>query len=290
MKKHLLSILFLLVVQLAVGQSVFKYVIIPTAYPEIGEGFNPYGISGEIQRNFHAKSIQSQFESKQKPADLCDALTVSLIKKSSMFKNKLRIELKDCMNNVVWAGEGEGESKEYRQGYAEAVADALSELKALPENNLRQQFNALPAAVTEKTAEAVTVAPAEAVQVAAPAVVVAPESLAPVKAEPAATVAPSVDQTNYKPRNLYWNSSYFIDVVQAGNEKQLIVLDGKLLGYTDFQEIGTLSPSGLEHVFTVKWVTPDGKAIQGVAKADDKGLTISLNREDAPEVIYLQKY
>ena len=173
MKKHLLSIWFLLVVQLAVGQSAFKYVIIPTAYPEIGEGFNPYGISGEIQRNFHAKSIQSQFESKQKPADLCDALTVSLIKKSSMFKNKLRIELKDCMNNVVWAGEGEGESKEYRQGYAEAVADALSELKALPENNLRQQFNALPAAVTEKAAAAVTVAPAAAVQVA-------PESLAPV--------------------------------------------------------------------------------------------------------------
>ena len=99
MKKHLLSIWFLLVVQLAVGQSAFKYVIIPTAYPEIGEGFNPYGISGEIQRNFHAKSIQSQFESKQKPADLCDALTVSLIKKSSMFKNSSSTTHGSSVNN-----------------------------------------------------------------------------------------------------------------------------------------------------------------------------------------------
>ncbi len=274
MKRITLFALIFFLGQFTFAQGTFKYVIVPTQFPDIGNGFNPYGVSAEIQKILNSKSIKCVFESPQKPADYCDALTVSLTKTSSMFRNKLKVELKDCINNVVWSKEGEGQSKNFQEGYAQALADAFAGLKELPVNQGQSQFNIQPVVLTEP---AMPEKPTEPV-IERPAVK-APDISAPVQSE-----------VVYKPQNLYWNSTYFIDLISGDSGKKLVILNGKLLKYNDFQEIATMTPSGLGNVYNVQWVTPEGKKINGVANLSEKALDISLNSGDKPIVISLQKY
>ena len=141
--------LMLVFVQLSFAQATYKYVIIPTRFSDIGNGFNPYGVSSSLQKIFNEKGIRTVFESDDRPEDYCDALNIELEKTSSMFKNKLKVILKDCQNRVIWSNEGTGQSKDFHDGYAEALTDALSGLKELPENITAAQVSRNPAPVVE---------------------------------------------------------------------------------------------------------------------------------------------
>ena len=262
MKKSLFFILFLSFVGFAYAQQPFKYVIIPTQFPEIGKGFNPYSVSSVLQKILNEKGIKSVFEADQRPTDYCDALNVVLEKTSSMFTNKLLVQLRDCQNNVIWSHEGVGRSKDFAQGYAEAITDAMSGFSELPQNRLLQN-----------------------------AAVASAPSFAPA---PAAAVPDVVGTTEneeiYKPQNLYFNETYFVDLVAEGdNLKKLLVINGKLLGYDKLQQIATLTSTDLPGMYTTEWITPQGETLRGVANLADNKLTITLSSENKPVVITLMK-
>ena len=199
------------------------------------------------------KSFASKIQTDAIPDDYCDALTVNVIKASSLLKNKLKVELKNCRNQVVWTAEGTGYSKEYPEGYAEAFADALSGLEKLPDNAMAGRATATN---LQSTSEVIS----------------------------------EKDVTNYKPRNPYYNSTYFVDLTSGeGGILNLIIINGKLLGYKDLQVIGTLTPTGLENVYSLNWVDANGDQLTGVANLSDTELKISLPSGSTATVITLKK-
>ncbi len=264
MKKVLMLILFVSFVGLTDAQKPFKYVIIPTQFPDVGKGFNPYSVSSVLQKIFNENGIKSVFEADQRPADYCDALTVALEKTSSMFTNKLLVQMRDCQNNVIWSREGVGRSKDFAEGYAEALTDALKGFKELPFNTMLQGMSSTPAA------------PAVAVAPVAPAAV--PEVTGTTETEAA-----------YKPSNLYFNETYFVDLVNEGNLKKLLIINGKLLGYGKLQQIATLTPADVAGMYTAEWTTPQGEVLRGVANLSGDKLVITLSSENKPVVITLMK-
>lgn len=265
MKKYLM-LGGLIILSLAVfAQEPYKYVIIPIQFSDFGEGFNPYGLSSAVQKELNAHSIRSVFSSDKEEEDYCDALTVNIIKLSSMLKNKLKVELKDCKNKVVWSQEGTGHSKDFREGFGQAVAEALSGLNQLPVNYNKSE---LP------LAQNVVPTPK-------------PQKEKPVQVEVQDSES---GEDIYRPSNLYYNYTYFIDVVNAGEgKKELIIINGELLGYNNLQKIATLIPSGLDNVYTTEWTTSQGNRIKGLARLVDDELKISFSEGGKEEVITLRK-
>ena len=272
MKKYFILTGFIILSLLAFSQKQYKSIIIPVHFPEIGEELNPYGVSTALQTVFNEKTIAHMFHAPDMEGDHCESLTVNLVPIKNMFKNKLKVELKDCRNRVIWSREGTGRSKDYRKGYAEAIADALSELDDIPVN---------PNAAS--TAPVATETPLE-------------KPAAPLQTMPTPTATPSneVNQSEealYKPTKLFYNYTYFIDLIEAENgKKKMILLNGKLLGYENLALIGTLMPSGLGDVFTLEWNKASGETVRGVANLTAQELKISLPEGDALNVITLQKY
>jgi len=254
MKKWIFVILFLSLFELTFAQTPYKYVIIPTQFPDIAKGFNPYGVSSTLQQIMSEKGIQTVFEADERPDDYCDALIVDLEKTSTLFKNKLKVTLKDCQNNILFSKEGEGQSKEFRTGYAEALADALDGFGRLPDNTtVRYQTQAPAASVAE-------------------------------------VIESGENDDIYKPKNLYFNDTYFVDLTEGENGlKELIIINGKLLGYEKQQKIATLTSTGLGDVYQVKWLTPQGETLSGVASLTGDKLNISLTSDNKPVVINLMK-
>ncbi len=272
MKKYLILSGLIILSLFAFSQQRYKCIIIPVQFPEIGKDLNPYGVSTALQKVFNEKTLTHAFHGADMEEDYCDALTVNLVPVKNMFKNKLKVELRDCRNQVIWWREGTGNSKEFRKGYAEAISDALSELDDIPVNP-----NASP-----------TVAPvAKETPTEKPVV----SQQAPTM--PATTLS-SINQPEevvYKPTMLFYNYTYFIDLVDAGNgKKKLIILNGELLGYDNLALIGTLTPSGLGDVFTLEWSNPSGEIVRGVANLTAQELKISLPEAEELKVITLQKY
>jgi len=262
--KYLFFLMVFVVVGISVNaQQAYKYVIIPTRFSDFGDDLNPFGLSSSLQAQLAERSIKGVFEKADLPEDYCEALTVHLNKVSSVLTNKLVVEFRDCMNRVVWSEEGAGSSKEYREGYAEAIADAFKALKELPVNKTIDKVDKPKAVVkTEKTISKL----------------VAPRSEG------------DVEKDSYKPVNPYYNNTYLVDVIEKGDDvKQILILNGELLGYKSHQTIATLSPSGLKDVYTVNWVNSEGENIAGVAKLDETTLEISLKNGAEEMVIVLQK-
>jgi hypothetical protein len=260
MKKFIFFALLIVITAGLSAQTTYQYVIIPTQFPDIGNGFNPYGLSSGIQKVLNEKSIKNSFQTDDFPEDYCEALTVNLVNESSMFKHRLRVELKDCRNKTIWEGEGTGSSKAFNEGLPEAFADAVKDLNELPPN----------------TTVPVTTVPAVAAS--------KPEVRLPV-------IEQTQDGDIYRPGNLYYNYKYFVDLVEGeGGSKNLLVLNGELLGYDNLQNIATLKLSGIGDVYTVNWARPDGSVVTGVANLTGKELKISIPNGQNTMVITLQKY
>ncbi|MFV0375998.1 MAG: hypothetical protein ACK5JD_01705 [Mangrovibacterium sp.] len=277
MKRLSFLFAFLLAIVVVQAQSTYKYVIIPINVPGIGKGIDPYGVSSSLQKKLNDKSIKSVFETVERPADYCDALIVYMEKESSMLKNKIAIEFRDCTNRVVWSTVGTGLSKEFRTGYAEAIADALKDFEALPEVQYTATLQATAPVVAAPTAPA------------APAVSVSEVSvIAPVTTITAVTDSEG-NAIEYKPGNIYFNEKYLVDYTSVNNERNLVILNSDKLGYEKLQVIAKLQSSDIPGIYTVEWTKPDKTQWTGVAKETGDELKISISGGDAKEVITLQK-
>jgi len=244
-------------------QNSYKYVIIPTHFSDIGKGLNPYGVSSSLQEILYKKDIPTIFKTNNNLNNYENTLTADLEKTSTLFTNKIKVMLKDFQGRIIWSNEGVGKSKDYYKGYNEAINDALSELKKLPENKSYVK------AVLSENKSSFSVKKPDGIK---------------------EVIATENSEKIYKPKNLYYNDTYFIDLLDnSEGGKDLIIVNGKLLGYKNHQKIANLTPAGADGIFYAKWTTPEENTLFGTANLKDGKLSITLSSENKPLIIKLIK-
>jgi len=278
----LLTILFIGLSLSSFSQNSYKYVIIPTHFSDIGKGLNPYGVSSSLQNVFNKKDILTIFKTNNNQENYENTLTADLENTSSFFRIKVKVILNDYQNKVIWSHEGTGTSKDYYKGYEEAIKDALSELKKLPENKtyIRTVSSPKKSSFSVKKPDGMMVPSNENFK----------EKTSDSLKTYTGIIATEDSEKIYNPKNLYFNDTYFIDLLDnPEGGKNLIIVNGKLLGYKNHQKIANLTPAGSDGVFYVKWTTPEGNTLFGTSNIKDGTLTVTLSSGDKPVTIKLIK-
>jgi len=264
------------------AQNSYKYVIIPTHFSDIGKGLNPYGVSSSLQDVFNKKNIPTIFKTNNNLDNYENTLTADLEKTSTLFTNKIKVILKDFQGQIIWSNEGVGKSKDYYKGYNEAIKDALSELKKLPENinYVKNVSSAKKSSFSVKKPDGT--------------MILYPENSADKTSGSLKTgtgiIATKESGEIYKSKNIYYNDTYFIDLLDnSEGGKDLIIINGKLLGYKNYQKIANLTPAGSDGIFYAKWTTPEEETLFGTANLKDGKLSVNLSSGDNPIIIKMIK-
>ncbi|MEJ5102507.1 hypothetical protein [Chryseobacterium sp. MYb328] len=129
MKK--LSILMLAICSTAVfGQNVsdYKYVSIPDKFTSF-KG-DSYGLEAALAKALKSKKYTILSTSKEQwpweaKDNSCNVLNADVQAIKSFFTNKLKIEFKDCNNKVLFESKGSSDIKEFQEGLADALKQAL---------------------------------------------------------------------------------------------------------------------------------------------------------------------
>jgi len=113
----------------------YKYVIVPNKFDFLKEK-DQYQLNSLTIFLFNKYGIEAVMESSGYPKDLalnrCLALESDVLKESGMFKTKLKIELKDCNDKIVYtSGIGESREKEFKTAYNLALREAFKSIEAL---------------------------------------------------------------------------------------------------------------------------------------------------------------
>lgn len=131
--KKILQISTLLFITFFYGQQVsdYQYIYIPEKFND--QEVNKYGLNELLQLKLKQKKFTIITESKEKwPAELlqnsCQVLTADLLNTSNLFKNKVKIEFKDCENKTIGSLEGKSSTKEFEPGMREALEDVTKKI------------------------------------------------------------------------------------------------------------------------------------------------------------------
>lgn len=256
--KKLFSLFLIGTLIASYAQERYSYVLIPRTFAGFkNQEDNPYGLSSNIHYLLAKRHIKTYYEGKERTMeDPCNGLKVVLKNTSSLFKNKLRFALENCNGTKVFSGEGTGLSKDFQKGYTEALQEALKELSQLPYKDESVEEFSRPASVQS----------------------------------PTEGIVGTGKQDEYQPKNLYFNTTYTFDLVEENGKKHLKIINGKLLGYKKLQTIAILSSSGIDNnTYSIKWYTPQGNIINGIAKFSGKELNISLSTVKGNKLIKVRK-
>lgn len=136
MKKVLNLYVLLAVCALNAQQSVnnFKYVIVPKQF-EFQRSQNQYKLNEMTEFLLEKYNFNAVSEG-DLPEDLyrnnCLGLKALVVDDSNMFVTRLKVELRDCKNNLVYTSKvGKSKQKEYRATYQEALRRTFQSFKSL---------------------------------------------------------------------------------------------------------------------------------------------------------------
>ncbi len=257
--KNLFSLLLLIFFSISYSQERYEYVVIPKQFDGFNGKENPYRLSSSIHFLLKRRNIKAFYQGKNNNLQTpCNGLTAYLKNTSTMFKNKIRFILENCNGTEVYSAEGKGKSKEFQTGYTEALQEAMAGLQKLPYKD-------------------------EGVQSIQAAIPLTPT----ITEKPIQEIVETTDE--YEAKNLYFNSTYMLDLIEEKGKKHLKIINGELLGYKKLQTIASLSPSGIGNTFLIQWITPSGQSINGMAKFEGKELQISLPSESGNKLIKVKK-
>ena len=153
MNKKTLSLLILFMyVTVSFSQNelaAYKYIIVPKKYDILKGVEDKYKLNSLTEFLFNKYGFNALFQDEVFPQDLllnpCLGVVVGLVDDSKLFSTKLKIELRDCYNKVVYTSiEGVSREKEYVRAYQEALRGAFVSFKAMD-----YEFN--PAMVTNSS-------------------------------------------------------------------------------------------------------------------------------------------
>lgn len=113
----------------------YKYIIVQNKFDFLKEK-NQYQLNDLAKFLFNKYGFESVMQGSDYPEDLannrCLGLNSDIIKDSGMFKTKLKIELTDCNDKVIFTSKiGESREKEFKTAYNFAIRDAFKSIEAL---------------------------------------------------------------------------------------------------------------------------------------------------------------
>jgi hypothetical protein len=131
--KNIILVLFLTIVNLFVfGQEKkvnnYKFIVVPDQFDFLKQK-DEYKTSSLTKFLLKKNGFTVVLNSEQYPKDLrdnpCSGLKAFVLDKSSMFKVKVIIELRDCSNKILYTSdEGVSKLKEFKKGFQEAIRNA----------------------------------------------------------------------------------------------------------------------------------------------------------------------
>ena len=131
--KNIILVLFLIMSNIFVfGQEKkvnnFKFVVVPDQFDFLKQK-DEYKTSSLTKFLLKKNGFTVVLNSEQYPKNLidnpCSGLKALVLDKSSMFKVKVIIELRDCSNRLLYTSdEGVSKLKEYKKGFQEAIRNA----------------------------------------------------------------------------------------------------------------------------------------------------------------------
>jgi hypothetical protein len=131
--KNIILALFLTIVNLFVfGQEKkvnnYKFIVVPEQFNFLKQK-DEYKTSSLTKFLLKKNGFTVVLNSEQYPKDLrdnpCSGLKAFVLDKSSMFKVKVIIELRDCSNKILYTSdEGVSKLKEFKKGFQEAIRNA----------------------------------------------------------------------------------------------------------------------------------------------------------------------
>ncbi|MDQ0476949.1 hypothetical protein [Chryseobacterium sp. MDT2-18] len=131
--KKILQIFTLLFLPFLYGQQVsdYQYIYVPEKFSDTE--VNKFDLNDLLKLKLKQKKFTVITESKEKwPAELlqnpCHILTAELLNSSNMFKNRLKIEFKDCQTTTISSLEGKSSIKEFEPGMRDALEDAAKKV------------------------------------------------------------------------------------------------------------------------------------------------------------------
>ena len=127
--KKLLFLSMLLFSMMSVAQEYYKVIIMPKKFDFLKEE-NQFNLNVLCKSFFEKEGFEVFYASDKLPVEVannrCNALFLSVVEESNMFKTKIKIELKDCQNNIItFSEEGESRDKSFERAYNEATRSAL---------------------------------------------------------------------------------------------------------------------------------------------------------------------
>ena len=131
--KNIILVLFLTIVNLFVfGQEKkvnnYKFIVVPDQFDFLKQK-DEYKTSSLTKFLLKKNGFTVFLNSEQYPKDLidnpCSGLKALVLDKSTMFKVKVIIELRDCSNRLLYTSkEGVSKLKEFKKGFQEAIRNA----------------------------------------------------------------------------------------------------------------------------------------------------------------------
>lgn len=132
MKKFLQILPLFLIISLF-GQNVsdYQYIYVPQKFNDFEQ--NKYGLNDLLQAKLKQKRFiilnenktEWPMEAKQDP---CEVLNADVVNTSNIFKNRLKIEFKDCQNKTIASIEGKSFIKEFDEGLRDALQNATNSI------------------------------------------------------------------------------------------------------------------------------------------------------------------
>lgn len=138
MKKAVLILLAFLALSSVYSQQSlndYKYIIVPKKFDFLKEA-DEYKINSLTKFLFEKYNFEALMEDETLPNDYgknnCLGLKTDVLKESNMFKTKLRVQLKNCKNEVVYiSNQGESRDKNYKVAYNEALRNAFNNFESV---------------------------------------------------------------------------------------------------------------------------------------------------------------
>ena len=254
--KKILQISTLLLITFFYGQQVsdYQYIYIPEKFND--QDVNKYGLNDLLQLKLKQKKFTVITESKENwPAELlqnpCQILTADLLNTSNMFKNKLKVEFKNCDNKTIGSVDGISSIKEFEPGMREALEVAAKKIpmSAPVEKSMTLQKEETPNQVEIVKKDSPVVAETKKAQV---------------------VPAPKTEATASQKAEFYSNGSLTLTKILLTNGEFILVNPNNSVPYATFK------PSTKKEVYRVQL----GNGTSTVGYLEDGNIVVELADSD----------
>lgn len=233
--KKLLQISTVLVAAFFYGQQVsdYQYIYVPETFSNVKA--NKHGLNELLTLKLKQKKFIIIKESVENwPAELagnpCQVLTAELSDTSSMFKNKVNIDFKDCENKSILSLDGKSLIKEFEPGMRDALEDAA---KKIPLSVTVERPYAKKTEELTKEIHTTKIANTEV-------------AVVPKKNTKQVVPAPKIQATAEIKAEVYSNGSLTLNRIFLANGEFILVNPNNSVPYATFK------PSGKKDVYRVQ--------------------------------------